>query len=159
MAVLRQLSFVLSRLLISGWVGAAALFVVTSVAEQTNSEFDSMVRDQLALIRFPYYYLFGFIMVGGSLGSLLFSDRSQYWMRWWISVGLLSLTLIIMLVDYFAIFMPLKDILSDAGGAKPQEFVAYHEYSEKINMLHVTLSLICACILCSVGMGKSKARS
>ena len=157
MVLLRQLSFVLSRFLIAAWVGAAALFVVTSIAEQQSSDFDSIVKNQLALIRFPYYYLFGFIMVGGSLGALLFTERKQYWIRWWISVGLLSLTLTVMLIDYFAIYMPIQGMIADPTAAKTDEFIKYHNYSKNINMLHVTLSLISAFILSSVGMGKSKA--
>ncbi len=44
--------------------GAAILFVITSVAEQTAPDFDSMIRDRLATIRFPYYYVYGFASLG-----------------------------------------------------------------------------------------------
>ncbi|MEZ6045127.1 MAG: hypothetical protein R3C11_06010 [Planctomycetaceae bacterium] len=157
MKIVRQLCFMLSRFFLSAWVGAAAIFVVTSIVEQTSEEFDSLVRDQLALMRFPYYYLFGFILLGGSLGTLLLTDRSKFWIRWWISVGLLVVTLVIVLIDYFAIYMPLQNMISPPGTARTPEFESYHNYSKYINELHVTLALITALILCSVGMGQGKA--
>ena len=51
------------------WVGAAALFVITSIFEQTSPEFGSLIRDQLATIRFPLYYQFGFAALGTTLAS------------------------------------------------------------------------------------------
>lgn len=157
MNLLRQLTFVLSRFLISAWVGAAILFVITSVAEQTHDDFNDNVRDQLALIRFPYYYLVGFIMVGGSLAALAFTERHQFRIRWWLSIGLLSATLALMLIDYFAIYMPLQNIITPPGQPRTDEFTRYHTYSEYANTLHVGISLVVAMLLGSIGMGKSKA--
>jgi hypothetical protein len=53
-----------TRLAISFWVGGAILFVITSVAEQRYPPFDSLIRDQLATIRFPLYYIFGWGCLG-----------------------------------------------------------------------------------------------
>ncbi|MAT16832.1 MAG: hypothetical protein CMJ46_16355 [Planctomyces sp.] len=159
MNLLRQLTFVLSRFLICAWVGAAILFVITSVAEQTSDNFNDVVKDQLALIRFPYYYLVGFIMVGGSLASLALTERGQFRVRWWLSIGLLSAALAIMLIDYFAIYMPLQNIITPAGQPRNEEFERYHTYSEYVNTLHVGIAFIVAMLLCSIGMGKSKAVS
>lgn len=55
-----------TRFLISAWIGAAVLFVITGVQEITNKNLTSDVRDILALIRFPSYYIFGFICVTAS---------------------------------------------------------------------------------------------
>jgi hypothetical protein len=62
-----RLCVLATRLAISFWVGGAILFVITSVAEQRNPQFDSLIRDQLATIRFPLYYIFGW----GCLGTTL----------------------------------------------------------------------------------------
>ncbi len=56
-----------TRLALSFWVGGAVLFVITSVAEQRYSQFDSVIKDQLATIRFPLYYSFGWACLGITL--------------------------------------------------------------------------------------------
>ena len=58
------LSRATQRVLLPFWVGAATLFVVTSVAEQRFDGFSSAMKNQLALIRFPKYYATGFAAVG-----------------------------------------------------------------------------------------------
>ena len=63
------------------WVGAAILFVVTSVREVQSTDFDSNTKDHLALLRFPAYYLFGFTLVPvASVGAIVSSrDTSCSW--------------------------------------------------------------------------------
>ena len=56
----------LLRVLLAGWVGAAALFVVVGVREVTSQEFDSATRDALVLLRFPAYYVYGACSLGAS---------------------------------------------------------------------------------------------
>ena len=51
----------MARLFLVAWIGGAALFVITSIAEQRTPEFDSITKDRLATIRFPLYYLYGMI--------------------------------------------------------------------------------------------------
>ena len=58
---LNALFLTVARLFLVAWIGGAALFVITSIAEQRTPEFDSIDKDRLATIRFPLYYLYGAI--------------------------------------------------------------------------------------------------
>ena len=77
------------RFLLAAWVGAAVLFVITSVAEQTSEHFDSLIRDQLATIRFPLYYQFGFACLFGALIACIVSivTAPTTVRRKWVIVG------------------------------------------------------------------------
>ena len=75
--VMSRAALTLARLLLSAWFGAAVLFVVIGVREVTHPGFDSMVRDQLAVLRFPAYYVCGFgclVVLGRAWGSACAAD-------------------------------------------------------------------------------------
>ena len=58
-----RLGLAVARLASAAWVGAAMLFVITAVREVRHPGFDSSTKDTLALLRFPAYYAFGFVVV------------------------------------------------------------------------------------------------
>lgn len=133
----------LARVLLSAWVGAATLFVINGVRLVTSGHFDSMARDHLSLIRFPPYYLFGFLAVGA---GLVFLALARGYPRK-LAVGLVVSSLILMAVDYFGIYLPLAEMISPPGHVRPAHFNWYHKASMYINTAHVGLCLVAAVLI------------
>lgn len=149
--VLFGISWLMLRLLLSAWVGAAVLFVVTSVAEQTASEFDSVTRDQLATIRFPLYYAFGLsiylgsavALTGGWLSAAGTAKRRILWLA-----ALIAASAAVFAYDYFQVYSPLQQLIIPPGAARGQDFVRLHRASEYANTIHVFLMLAAAGLAC-----------
>ena len=140
MSSLGRLCLMLARVLLSAWVGAATLFVINGVRLVTSGHFDSMARDHLSLIRFRPYYLFGFLAVGT---GLVFLALARGYPRK-LAIGLVVSSLILMLVDYFGVYLPLAEMISPPGHVRPSHFNWYHKASMYINTVHVGLCLIAA---------------
>ena len=140
-----------TRLAISFWVGGAILFVITSVAEQRYPQFDSMIRDQLATIRFPLYYIFGWGCLGTTLiASLIAGMLNKGCLRKRL-LACFCLTLIstaIAVVDYKWVYQPLQVLITPPGQARTQQFISLHNQSRRINEVHLTIALIAAIIIC-----------
>ena len=146
---MQRLCLTIARFALSAWIGAAALFVVTSIAEQRSTAYGSDVKNVLAALRFPAYYGFGFTLVGlGLLGGAIGMDRLQNGRRWFAHVGCLVLALLLMLVDYFTIYSPLHAIVTDPSGVRDARFLQLHRWSEQINTIDVTLCAIAAIAVC-----------
>ena len=144
-----SLSILLTRLALSFWVGSAILFVITSVAEQVHPSFDSMIKDQLATIRFPHYYRFGGICLAIALAGSLFaglrcSGRTRK--RLLIVFGLTLFSTAIVVFDYMMVYEPLQTLITPPGKARTQEFLALHDRSRIVNEVHLTIALV-ACLL------------
>lgn len=147
---MQRFCLTIARFVLPAWIGAAALFVVTSIAEQRSTAFGSDVKNVLAALRFPAYYGFGFVLVGvGLIGGAMGVDRHQHRRRWWGLVGCLVLALLLMIVDYFAIYSPLHAIVTDPSGVRDARFLQLHHWSEQINTIDVALCLIAAIAACS----------
>lgn len=140
-----------TRLAISFWVGGAILFVMTSVAEQRHPTFDSLVRDQLATIRFPLYYIFGWGCLGTTLiASLIAATLNQGCLRKRL-LACFCLTLLstgIAVIDYKWVYLPLQTLITPPGQARTQHFIKLHDQSRIINEVHLTIALIAAIIVC-----------
>ncbi len=146
---MQRICITIARFALSAWIGAAALFVVTSIAEQRSPTFGSVEKNLLAALRFPAYYSFGFVLVGlGLVGGAFGVDYRVRLKGWLIVVVCLTLALILMVVDYVAIYSPLYAIVTDPSGARDARFVELHRWSEQINTVDVTLCLIAALIAC-----------
>lgn len=145
------LTLLATRLALCFWVGGAILFVITSVAEQRFSQFDSIIRDQLATIRFPLYYLFGWGCLATSLfcsglGALV--NRGCNRKRLLVGFGLTLLSLAVAIADYKWVYQPLQKLITPPGLARTQEFITLHNQSRMINEVHLTIALIAAVIVC-----------
>ena len=146
---MQRLCLTIARFALSAWIGAAALFVVTSIAEQRSPTIGSAEKNVLAALRFPAYYSFGFVLVGlGLVGGAFGVDCRVRLKGWLIVVGCLTLALILMVVDYVAIYSPLYAIVTDPSGVRDARFVELHRWSEQINTVDVTLCLIAALTAC-----------
>ena len=151
-----------TRLAISFWVGGAILFVITSVAEQRHSQFDSMIRDQLAIIRFPLYYMFGWVCLGTTLiASLIAAMLNKGCLRKRL-LACCCLTLIstaIAVVDYNWVYQPLQVLITPPGQARTQQFITLHEQSRFINEVHLTIALIAAIVICLPEKSQGECRA
>lgn len=140
-------SIAVLRFTLAAWVGGAALFVITSVAEQTSPEFGSVIRDQLATIRFPLYYQFGFAALGVSLCSCLVALLTGLQHHRKRLLGILILILLSAAgaaADYRFIYQPLQQLITPPGKARDQQFVILHQRSRHANEVHISLALLAA---------------
>jgi hypothetical protein len=156
----------LARFALSAWVGAASMLVIIGVREVTWPGFDSATRDQLAVLRFPPYYLLGFALVGTgwlmTAGCLIL--RALPARRMQLALAAVTAGLLLMTWDYLAVYRPLAEMVTPPGRAKPAEFTQLHARSELVNSIDVGLCLAAAIALCwpgvetSVAAGESESR-
>lgn len=146
---MQRFSLMIARFALSAWIGAAALFVCTSISEQIAPAFDSGIKNTLAAVRFPWYYGFGFGLVGtGFVGSVIGVRRTEQRHRWAVIVTSLVLALMLMVADYVAIYTPLYEIVTSPTAVRDARFVELHRWSERINSVDILLCLIAALAVC-----------
>lgn len=147
---MQSVCLMLARFALSAWIGAAGLFVVTSVREVLSPEFNTMTKDLLVALRFPPYYVAGFTLMSiGLIGTLAAKGHpSVSGRRWSLAVVLLILTLALMLGDFVWIYRPLAAMISPPGQVRTDAFANYHHLSEGINSLDVALCFVAALLLC-----------
>lgn len=147
--MLARICLSLQRFLLPAWVGAAILFVVTSVAEQQFPDFASSIKNQLALIRFPKYYAFGFVFLVASLVCSVVRlisgvrDKSTI-----IVFALLAIVNLMMVADFLWVYRPLADIMVDLLRPRDDEFAKYHQISKYMNAVEIVLCIVAAIIVC-----------
>lgn len=142
----------ITRMTLGFWVGGAILFVLTSVAEQKHPQFDSLIRDQLATIRFPYYYVFGCCCLGTAVaGSAVAAvlNRGCLRKRMFAALVFVSLSSVVAAVDYTQVYVPLQQLITPPGKPRAEPmFSTLHNRSRWINEVHLSLALIAAVIVC-----------
>ncbi len=147
--MLTRTCLAVQRLLLSAWVGAAILFVVTSVAEQKFAGFTGGTKNQLALIRFPRYYVFGFAALAISLLCsiirLLAGERDR---RTQAVFGLLLVAAALIVLDYVLVYSPLADLMTDLHRPRDEVFQRYHQMSKYVNAAGLLLAGAAAVIAC-----------
>lgn len=132
-------ALVVLRLTLAFWVGAAVLFVITSVAEQVFPQFNSTIRDQLSTIRFPYYYMTGTACCTVALAAgVLCRSLSS---RLTVSLVVVALASGVYAYDYFYVYRPLQELIIPPGQPRTDEFDELHEWSRNVNMVHLILIL------------------
>lgn len=139
------------RFLLAAWVGAAALFVITSIAEQTSVNFDSVIRDQLATIRFPLYYRFGFAsLIAAFVASVVSTVTAASCERrkWAIVSVLVALSVGLMFADFQWIYLPLQTLITPAGQVRTPDFESLHNWSRYANQTHVGIVMFAAIMSC-----------
>ncbi|WP_166828478.1 hypothetical protein [Thalassoroseus pseudoceratinae] len=146
---MRSFSLMMARFLVSAWCGAAILYVIVSVTEIRYPLFDSRIRDMLAFVRFPPYYVCGFATIVFALifNLIAIGHRAIGERRSLISLGIVTTTLALMTLDYYFVYRPLSEMIRPPGGPKSSEFTSYHRWSEIINTVEVVLCLIAAGVL------------
>lgn len=146
----------LARICSAMWVGAALLFVITSVTEQLDPSFDAAARDRLALIRFPWYYGTGATMLFLTLVATLLAGRKRLVLR----IAFLAVLLAggVMAIDYAFVYRPLRADLSSPGEERSVRFEQLHAWSERLNAAGFLLSGAAA-VLLHVGREASREKS
>lgn len=152
---MRSLGLAVSRMAAAGWLGAAALFVVTALREVRNPDFDASMKDTLALLRFPAYYAFGLtLLVVALAGALLalaarpsMSDNLEKW-KIRAAIGLLAAALLLLIGDYVAVYQPIVGMITPPGSVRTAEFQAYHRASVSLNVCGLASCAAAALMLC-----------
>lgn len=146
---MQHFSLFLARTAITAWVGAAVLFVVVGVSEVVYPGFSSEVRDQLVIIRFPWYYAFGFALLTAGLIAVLgtppcndFPSRQRG-----MATFLIAAALILMTAEYFAVYLKLVEFVTPPGKPRPPEFTAYHKTSMWVNTVELVLCIMAVGLL------------
>lgn len=127
-----------ARICSAMWVGAALLFVLTSVIEQMDPALDAATRDRLALIRFPWYYGTGALLVFVSLVAAMVASRGRLLTK--VAAVLLFLAGCVMVADHTFVYRPLRARLSPPGAERTTEFQNLHGWSERLNSAGFLLS-------------------
>jgi len=156
--VLNALFLTVSRLFLIAWIGGAALFVISSIAEQRTPEFDSMTKDRLATIRFPLYYAFGAVCLGIATVSIgLAIVTTQKGRRKKLVAGFLFclLSAVAASYDYVAVYSPLQKAITPPGQVRGPDFVVLHQESALVNEIHISIAFLAA-ILISLPDSKSR---
>lgn len=136
-----------ARLCSAIWVGAALLFVFTSVTEQLEPAFDIAVRNRLAMIRFPWFYGTGAVLlIAATCATACLALRRRTAL---VAFVLLSAALAVMAGDYAFVYRPLRASLNPPGAARGAEFQRLHAWSERLNSLGFLLSAGAAATLCA----------
>lgn len=146
--MMSRLLITLLRVSLSLWVGGAILYVVTSVAEQRHSAFDSSIRDQLAAVRFPLYYIYCWMTLGVACAAavsltLAPGPRSKSLL---LVTTVCCLSMAFAIYDYFRVYLPLLQLITPPGKARTQDFEGLHDLSRQINELHLSLAAIAAVV-------------
>lgn len=143
-----RIALTLTRFASAAWVGAAVLFVINGVQQTTSGKFESSITDLLVLMRFPAYYLMGFILVGLSLLGSAFSGTEISPQQRRTLIVLFGLTLVIMLFDYLVVYLPLAEMITPPGKPRTQGFQTLHKWSMRINTFDLLLVLIGSMTAC-----------
>lgn len=141
----------IARLFLVAWIGGAALFVITSVAEQRRPEFDSATKDRLATVRFPLYYQFGTYCLATSIVATAIAavtGTCENRKRLVIGATLCILSAGIAGYDYVQVYLPLQKAITPPGQVRGPEFIALHERSALVNEVHISLALLAALCIC-----------
>lgn len=142
-----HLALLIARFASSAWVGAAVLFVINGVQQATSGQFESMITDQLVVLRFPAYYVMGFCLVGAAwIGTAICGVQLSFRRRGAV-LGLLGLALVVMLFDYLVVYLPLAEMITPPGKPRPQGFQTLHHWSKIVNALDVGLVFLGALLL------------
>ena len=137
-----RIALVVMRLSLAGWVGAALLFVATSVAEQVSPGFDAVTRDRLATIRFPWYYAAGTASGTLALASGVLCRRLSGRIR--LALAATAAAGVVFALDYMWIYRPLQDLILPPGQPRSAEFTRLRAWSRNVNMVHLLLILFAA---------------
>jgi hypothetical protein len=133
----------LLRFVLCAWLGAATLFVVTGVRE-VNSEISPAIKNHLAIVRFPAFYLFGFVLTGlAGICSVVVAASKEH-PKGKLIAALCLLALGIMIADYIWVYAPLADLMSQPNARETDAFRTYHAWSKYVNFGILGILLVAA---------------
>ena len=92
---MRKFCLTMARLAVPAWVGAASLFVMTTLAEVRSPDLDSIAKSHLAVLRFPLYYLFAFTLLVTALVCFTLAAGSVPPVRRRVALSLLAAAVVL----------------------------------------------------------------
>jgi hypothetical protein len=127
------------------------LFVATSVTEQVQPSFDAATKDTLALIRFPWYYGAGMVLliVGASAAALAGRGARTNVNPVTMAAVILLFADVLLWTDYVWVYRPLRELLMPPGSEHGAAFGWLHHWSEGLNAVGFLLSAAAAVMLCA----------
>lgn len=131
----------LLRFALCAWFGAATLFVVTGVREVT-SEIEPGIKNQLAVLRFPAFYLFGFVLTGLATICACVVAKAKGHPRAKSTTILCALALAAMIADYVWVYGPLAELMSQPDARETEAFAKYHAWSKYVNFGMLAICLV-----------------
>jgi hypothetical protein len=144
----RNLCVTISRFALAAWVGAAVLFIVTTLKEVRSPLLDSVTKANLAVMRFPVYYAFAFLLLGAGILSAAYGMREASKCKRWVALSLILFALLLTAIDYIWIYQPLAKMTAAVHEARPASFVNYHRASMWINIAQLGVSTVAAFVVC-----------
>jgi hypothetical protein len=145
---MKKLAITVARVAFSAWVGAACLFIVIILRDVQSPDLSSIEKARIAVERFPVYYQFAFtLLVPGSVLSLI-GLKTSHKRRGLFIQTLVCIPLLLVTVDYFAIYLPLQEMTAATDEARPASFLDYHHASKRINAVQIAVTVMAAIALC-----------
>jgi len=143
---MRSFCLTLSRFFAASWCGAGVFFVIVLIAMRASTLFDDETKLRHPLVLFPIYYQMEFICLGSALvlGTVAIGHSQLRKRRGSAYLGLLLVALAVAVVDYFAIYRPLNDMIEHS--LLTANFRPYHTASRWANTAVLVLSLAASLI-------------
>ncbi len=125
------------------------LFVLVTVVEIRSGMFETLLLDQIVLMRFPLFYLFTFLTIPAGYLCFLTYRLTTCSSRRVDNLLLLLLTvgLFLFCLDYFLVYQAMRDMLHPLGSPRPQSFRFYHQLTEWLNTFVLLFHLTAACLM------------
>ncbi|WP_459556139.1 hypothetical protein [Lacunimicrobium album] len=144
-----RFALMMSRFLVTSWVGAAGIFIWVTVMLAISPDLDSIAKDKVALIRFPIIYQFSFYVLVPAYVFHLISFRAMRpcFTRWVIAAFTIPFLVMLGTVDYFNVYLPIADMIDPPGMVRPMQFHDYHDASERMGGMMFVLGLLTALML------------
>lgn len=155
--MLRNLCLTLSRFTLAAWVGAACLFVITTLQDVHSPDLSSVEKAEIVVRRFPIYYRFGFGLLISALVLTITAELLSGGIRRWLTVSLALLPVLLITADYVWIYLPLETMTAAVDRARPAAFIEYHSASKWINAVQVSASLLAAIAVCRPASSPTRA--
>lgn len=144
----QKLCLATSRFAISAWVGAACIFIATTLRDVHSTTMDSVAKAELAVQRFPVYYNFAFALLGAAFVLGICGLIKATAQRKAVTIQLLLLPLVLTVIDYLWVYRPLESMTVSVHEARPAQFVTFHTASKWINIVQVSASVAAAIAVC-----------
>ena len=142
-----------ARFSLTAWIGAASMFVLLTVLEILSGQFNSIILDQLVLTRFPIFYSVTLVLLAMSWicgvvsWRLSISQNRTVRKKAKLFTILVSVSIIILVSDYFWVYKELEQMLIPLGSPRPQEFPFYHKLTESLNSAALLINLVASFVI------------
>jgi hypothetical protein len=142
---MQRIAWFISQFCVTAWVGIGSFFVAVVISLRGSPLFSDDIKLNHPRVLFPLFYGFEF----GLLGTAALAAFAAWQLapvknrRATLVACLLGLALAIAAVDWYAIYLPLSEMLEATD--LPANFRAYHTASRWINTAGLIVAVGAAC--------------